>query len=64
MLSLEEMAKSFRATLGPAPHGLEHLGLGVKREQDPLLNLAGPGLSLPLDDGQLVAPATNVRCRR
>ena len=61
MLSLEEMAEPFRATLGLAPRGLERLGLGVQREQDPLLNLAGPGLPLPLHDRQLVAPATNVR---
>src|SRR5512143_655621 len=60
MLSLEELAKAFRATLGPAPHGLERLGLGVEREQYLLLNLAGPGITLPLNDRQLVPPATNV----
>ena len=44
MLSLEEMAKPLRAALGPALHGLERLGLGVEREEDPLLDLASPGL--------------------
>ena len=50
------------AALGLTPaEDLEGLGLGVDGEQDSLLNLAGPWLPLPLDNGQLLAASTDMR---
>ena len=60
-LPLEKMSKPLPAALRAAPENLERLGPGVKREEDPLLDVTAVWLPFAVDNGQLIPSPTDVR---